>query len=239
MKPIVILISAGTEWRAVKNILADVVFAPSPYGEWCQTELIVRGQAVPLVWLHGGWGKIAAAGSTQYAIDRWQPQAVINLGTCGGFDGHIERDTIVLAERTVVYDIIEQMVDPDEAIAHYAVDLDTRWLGDGPPHPVRRTCLVSADRDLLAEQLPELRQRYGASAGDWESGAIAHVAARNDVPCVILRGVTDLVGPAGGEAYADLQVFVQGAGRVMVKLVDQLPDWLARMGEGGLWREDA
>ena len=36
---------------------------------------------------------------------------------------------------------------------------------------------------------------------DWESGAIAWVAARNQTRCLILRGVTDLVGEAGDEAY--------------------------------------
>jgi nucleoside phosphorylase len=63
----------------------------------------------------GGWGKIAAAGSTQYVIDRWRPQLLVNLGTCGGFDGAIERDMVVLAIKTVVYDIVEQMGHHEDA----------------------------------------------------------------------------------------------------------------------------
>jgi nucleoside phosphorylase len=45
-----------------------------------------------LAFLHGGWGKVAAAGSTQYAIDRWAPARLINLGTCGGFKGVLNGD---------------------------------------------------------------------------------------------------------------------------------------------------
>jgi adenosylhomocysteine nucleosidase len=65
-------------------------------------------------------------------------------------------------------------------------------------------------------------------AGDWESGAIAYVAARNQTRCLILRGVTDLVGDSGGEAYGDgMQFFRTSAERVMRRLVHTLPDWIA------------
>ena len=95
--------------------------------------------------------------------------------------------------------------------------------------PVRRTLLVSADRDLLVAEIPRLKREYGAVAGDWESGAIAWVAARNDTRCLILRGVTDLVGGERGEAYdGHVEVFVEGAGQVMTALVDNLPGWLLK-----------
>ena len=55
---------------------------------------------------------------------------------------------------------------------------DLTWLGAPDPSPVRRVALVSADRDLLPEEIPVLAARFGAVAGDWESGAIAWVAAR-------------------------------------------------------------
>ncbi|MGQ9554822.1 MAG: 5'-methylthioadenosine/S-adenosylhomocysteine nucleosidase family protein [Anaerolineae bacterium] len=72
-----------------------------------------------------------------------------------------------------------------------------------------------------------LRERYGAVAGDWESGAIAWVAARNGTRCLILRGVSDLVGSSGGEAYAgNIEAFAAGAQAVLARLVHALPEWL-------------
>jgi adenosylhomocysteine nucleosidase len=200
----------------------------SPFGEWFSTTLPDQGVDESILFFHGGWGKIAAAASTQYVIDRWSPAVLINLGTCGGFEGGVERGTIILAERTLVYDIVEQMGDPDEHIAHYATELDLDWLGDGAPRPVRRALLVSADRDLLAEDVPALQARYGAIAGDWESGAIAWVAARNGVRCLILRGVTDLVGSSGGEAYGNLALYEKQTGEVIGSLLDSLPAWIAK-----------
>ncbi|HVM72890.1 MAG TPA: hypothetical protein VMT91_14095, partial [Anaerolineales bacterium] len=144
----------------------------------------------------------------------------------GGLKGRIQRGTIILVTRTLVYDIIEQMSDPDEAVSHYSTELDLSWLPQPLPHPALPGLLVSADRDIVASEIPFLVEKYGAIAADWESGAIAWVAKRNRVRCLILRGVTDLVGPEGGEAYGSVQVFHQNTRTVMQTLIEQLPDWL-------------
>ena len=58
----------------------------TPYGECFE----VKASRSALIFLHGGWGKINSW-SAQYAISRWDPKLVINLGTCGGFDGMVKR----------------------------------------------------------------------------------------------------------------------------------------------------
>jgi adenosylhomocysteine nucleosidase len=223
----VVLISAGSEWRPVRRRFDEIPAQASPYGQWLQVPLELDGQLEQVIFLHGGWGKIAAAGSTQFALDRWQPELVVNLGTCGGFKGQIERGEVILAQRTLVYDILEQMGDPLQAIERYTTEIDLSWLGERTPSPVRRGLLISADRDLVAEEVSTLRARYGACAGDWESGAIAWVAARSGRPCLILRGVTDLVDEGGGEAYGKVELFREQAGLVMDRLLAVLPGWLA------------
>ncbi|WP_374687397.1 hypothetical protein [Promineifilum sp.] len=229
----VILISANAEWRPVRNRYSHITPLSTPYGEALPLELEVRGRLRPVVLFHGGWGKIDAAASTQYAIDRWRPSLLINLGTCGGFAGDVAAGTLLLVNFTLVYDIIEQMGDPDEALAHYATELDLSWLRDPLPLPARREMLLSADRDIVRGEIAGLRARYGAIAADWESGAIAYVAARNGVRCLILRVVSDLVSDAGengvdgGEIYGRLDLFVTRADDIMGRLLDSLPGWLA------------
>ncbi|HWR65050.1 MAG TPA: 5'-methylthioadenosine/S-adenosylhomocysteine nucleosidase, partial [Bellilinea sp.] len=220
--PVVILISANAEWRVVLAHQLPETIEKTPYGEVFEQELA----GIPCIFIHGGWGKIAAAGSTQYAIDHWQPELLINLGTCGGFAGRVMKGEIILAESTLVYDIVEQMHDPQEAIDAYATRLDLSWLGNPVPLPVRRERLLSADRDIMPAELPQLIKQYQATAADWESGAIAWVASRNQRRCLILRGVTDLVGVDGGEAYGEPSVFVSGTHTVMQQLLDSLPEWL-------------
>ncbi len=215
----VVIISAKSEWRAVKEIPSPHELDQTPFGETfidCSRR-----------YFHGGWGKISAAASAQYIIDTWHPDLLINLGTCGGFAGKVEQGTILLVERTIVYDIIEQMSDPLEAVQHYSTEIDLSWLKDPLPHPVQRGLLVSADRDILKEDISMLVERYGAVAADWESGAIAWVAKRQGVRCLILRGVSDLVGEDGGEAYGNIELFHKNTRVILRRLIEQLPEWLA------------
>lgn len=226
---VVVLVSANAEWRALRGLYPSALVQESPFGEWFyppERAGMRTGNLPPYIFFQGGWGKVSAAASTQYVIDRWHPRLLINLGTCGGFEGLVERGTIILARRTVVYDIYEQMGDAQSHIDHYTTEIDLSWLEGRMPPGVLVDVLISADRDLVPEELNELHQRFGARAGDWESGAIAWVAQRNKVRCLILRGVSDLVGACGGEAYGDLELFHQSALEIMRRLVEQLPAWL-------------
>ncbi|MEO7715111.1 MAG: 5'-methylthioadenosine/S-adenosylhomocysteine nucleosidase [Capsulimonas sp.] len=224
--PIIILVSADAEWRCVRARFPDADVQPSPLGEW------FLAPELDVIFFHGGWGKIRAAASAQYVIGRWSPALLINIGTCGGFAGEIELGAFVLARHTVVYDIYEQMADAEEAIAAYATEIDLSWVAGDDPAGVERGVLVSGDRDLWTDDIPKLRSVYGAKAGDWESGAIAYVAARNGVRCLILRGVSDLVGSDGGAAYGDgAQQWRAATEGIMTALLEALPDWISRIGE--------
>ncbi len=230
--PLVVLISANTEWKVVREAFPTASTSPSPWGEFFAHRLLGGAAGSPIIFFHGGWGKIAAAASAQYAIDRWRPPFLINLGTCGGFRGEIAKGDLILVDRTIVYDIVEQMGDAAQAIADYSTDLDLSWAkGDLPPG-VRRGLLLSADRDILPADVPRLRASYRGVAADWESGAIAYVARANRTPALILRGVSDLVGEEGGEAYGNAGIFEEGTRRVMTTLIGQLPFWLSRWESG-------
>lgn len=238
---VVVLISANVEWRLVRQLLQQRKQRFSPLGEWftrdfsspaSSGELMSRstGESESVLFFHGGWGKIAAAASTQYVIDHCEPQVVINLGTCGGIRGCIERGSVILVEQTLVYDLRVQIGEVGEAVSHYTTTLDLSWLETSYPQPVQRTLLVSGDRDLVAEEVANLRAQYGAVAADWESAAIAYVAHQNNTRCLILRGVTDLVGPEGGDAYTgSMDAFVKQATPILRDLLEALPTWIRRV----------
>lgn len=218
----VVLVSAATEWEALKAALSPGKLGLSPYGETFRRTV----GAHRVTFFHAGWGKAASAGGLQFVCDRLAPDLVVNLGTCGGFEGSVDQGEVVLVERAFMYDIVELMGDFGSVPAYYASDLDLEWLPNLPPHPVRRAAIASADADLLPERIPRLRAA-GAIAADWESAALAWVARRNGVRLLILRAVSDLVGVAGGEAYGNHDLYRERTGTLMRRLVDQLPDWLA------------
>jgi adenosylhomocysteine nucleosidase len=215
-----VLISANTEWKAVKPLYASAQVETSPYGEY----FFVSIQHERVLFFQGGWGKTAAAASTQYVIDHFEPARLINLGTCGGVEGRINRFDIVAPEKVVIYDIREAMGDSREAIEHYSTTLT---LPANLPVEVVRTTMYSADRDLTPQGLREMEEQYRPAAVDWESGAIAWVAARNHKPLLILRGVSDLVSLSNGEAQGNPALFEQNASKVMENLIHDLPKWIA------------
>lgn len=223
---IIVMISADIEWQTILELHPCAQIFQSPMGEWFIDNLDVFNHKKPVRYFHGGWGKIAAAASTQYAIDQWKPDLLINLGTCGGIEGEVEKGTIILVDCAIVYDLIEQMGDSISAIDHYTTRLDLSWLGTNYPIRVLKTSIISGDKDLLVEELQDLKQRYNARVGDWESGAIAYVASRNQIPLLILRGVTDLVSSAGGEAYGHFELFEQASQTIMQGLDRSLSGWI-------------
>ena len=227
---VVVLISADAEWKPVRAAWAKEAGSATPYGEFISRTLEAGGKKLSAVYFHGGWGKIAAAASTQYALDRWNPRLLVNIGTCGGFEGDVRNGDLLLVTKTIVYDIVEMMGDSDDAVADYTTALDLRWLKKPYPASVRESLLISADRDIQPSEIPRLRQKYGAVAGDWESGAIAFVAARNRVPCLILKAVSDIVGMSGGEAYGNTELYEQRTKGIMIRLMDLLPAWLRAAG---------
>ncbi|NMB53435.1 MAG: 5'-methylthioadenosine/S-adenosylhomocysteine nucleosidase [Leptolinea sp.] len=226
-RPVVVLVSADAEWFAVKEYYPDSAVYLNPFGEFFLR--MVEKQSV--VFMHGGWGKISAAASAGYAITQWDPELVINLGTCGGLQGQIERHVIFMPDRTLTYDIFEQMGNQQQSIEFYTTTLDHSWLKKPLPLSVESGLLVSGDRDIVPADIPSLIQNFHARAADWESASIAWVTARKfGRYCLILRGVSDLVSEQGGEAYNGMSFFENSSRQIMRRLCDSLPAWLACAG---------
>ena len=218
---VVVLVSAHSEWLAVKTHFHEPAVESSPFGEYFYAPIA----GVSCVLCHGGWGKVSASASTQYVIDRWHPRLVLNIGTCGGFEGNIKVGEVLLANETLIYDIHERMGDPEDALRSYTTRIDLSYLRKPFPLAVRVGRLVSADEDIDPGMVTRLRLEYGAVAADWESGAIAWTANRNHTRVLILRVVSDLVSEQAGELYEGGD-FTSRAGEVMQPLLRALPDWI-------------
>jgi adenosylhomocysteine nucleosidase len=215
-----ILVSASSEWGGVMPLFPKAGVQNYPYGE--MFDAVVDG--FPLAFFHTGWGKTSSAGALQFILDRHSPDLVVNLGTCGGFEGGAKVGEVVLVERTVIYDIIELM-DSEDVTEYYASSLDLSWLADLDPYPTRRGLIASAEGDLLPEKIA-LLQSLGAIAADWESATLAWVARKNQARLLILRAVSDMVSAQGGEVYGDMGSYRERAAAIMKMLVGQLPGWL-------------
>jgi adenosylhomocysteine nucleosidase len=223
MGRIVVIVSADGEWRATTPLFHNIKMNNSPLGEWFTTS--VAGEEV--IVYHGGWGKEHAAASTEYVIEKWHPDLVINFGTCGGFKGQVNRFDTVLVEKAIVYDFVSLIGPPDEGIKKFTTKIDLDWVKK-PPTTVKRVHILSGDRDLIPEDIPRLREKFNGMVNDYESAPTAWVCARNNTKVLILRGVSDLVDKSGGEAYdGTATAWFEATKKVMSALFVILPDWVA------------
>jgi len=105
-------ICAEKEWPCIKSILNYLgnKVQCSPFGEYFD-RLLGPNECI---WYHSGATKTRAAAACQYAIDVWHPDAIINLGTCGGVDQNVKELEIILANRTIQYDVIQRFGIPEQ-----------------------------------------------------------------------------------------------------------------------------
>ena len=214
---IAIIVPAEAEWTVVLKYYGIKREHQRPY-EYFACNIEAKHATAHAIFLHSGCGKVPAAAATQYAIDTWHPSLVINIGTCGGLDPALKEGDLILAERTMIYDICERSGGQDEMIARFTTELP-----DYPaiPASVKRGTLVTGDRDANPARIEHLRTQYGAIAADWESGAVAYVAYKsNGIQCRILRVVSDMA--ASGD-IEDNQQFARRTKQYLTKLLEHLP----------------
>ncbi|MBW1645952.1 MAG: 5'-methylthioadenosine/S-adenosylhomocysteine nucleosidase [Deltaproteobacteria bacterium] len=183
-----------------------------------------RLAGVELVATSSGLGKVMAAAATQLLISAYRPSLIINAGSCGGLAAEPGVGALVLASEVIEYDFAShEQEQPHLACDPELVDLVARrvpGLVTGP--------LASADRNAdTPEQRQWLRRTYGALAADWEGAAVVRVAARNRVPALVLRGITDV-----GDDDLETE-FTANVDGVMAALGDVLRQVLAVLAAAG------
>lgn len=155
--------------------------------------------------LRSGYGEIAAAAATQYLIDEYRVDCIINYGAVGG-----------LCE-----DYSAQKVGFVKKIVHYGFDLSAGGYPVGrypnqenlfiPPKEealpreslddlLEFTC-ASSDRFVgPGKPKKELRKEFWADICEMESAGIVITCNRNHIPCSFIKAVSDGVNE-GGDAF--------------------------------------
>jgi adenosylhomocysteine nucleosidase len=216
----IILVCSDTEWDSITENFKNTEFHFSPFGKW-----FIHPDLEPatnkVIWFKSGWGKIGSAGATQYVIDTWKPDLIINIGTCGGIAGHAGLHQLLLVEKTVVYDLIDHIGKAGTSIADFTNEIELSWLKDQNILNLPSVVMATADQDVSPERITELYSKYNAIAGDWESGAIASICRQNKTRVLIIRGVSDIISATGNPAYKEDELeFREGVNIVMPKLMN-------------------
>ncbi len=148
-----------------------------------------------------GIGKVEAAMSTLNVILRFPIDGIVNIGTAGGLNANQEVLDVVVSTKTAYHDFDLTAFGEPKGLtsSRYVFDADEKYIsafkeviGDqrhwiGP--------IVSGDQFISDPQTIEAIKASFPEAicVEMEGAAIAHVAAKQGIPFVILRSLSDIV----------------------------------------------
>jgi len=186
-----IQICSDLEWESAKLTLKIKrnELQRQPFGEYFACAF---GQHEYICY-HSGATKTKAAAACQFAIDTFHPDAIVNLGTCGGVSKKVKNLDIILAKRTFQYDVMQRFGNPSVRFMRgLKTNLDISWVDlSRVEGKIYIGTIASADQDIDDEHWGQLEGKK-VLAADWESASIAKICGLNKVKCLILRGITDI-----------------------------------------------
>lgn len=160
-----------------------------------------------------GVGKVNSAAMTQYIIDKYEVDAIINSGVAGGISNKLNVMDIVISEYVTYHDfepvrIMESYV-PDKGKIKantMLVSLANKVIKDMGITNSHYAPICSGDAFVQDEKLKNnIHLRTGAVAVDMESASIAHTCRMNNIPFISIRTISDMAD--GGEYLEDIAAY--------------------------------
>ncbi|MCA0987335.1 permease [Guptibacillus algicola] len=218
-------ISIATKWEFEATLeyfdIKDHERFGYPYGEY----FIRTMNGTELVFYSTGVRKVNGVGGNQYMISNFHLTKVIVAGTCAGIDDTFGNLDIFVPDKAVQYDctvketepLIKQSFIVDIDLSKYGNDFYTGTIG-------------TADKAVVMwKDYLELKEN-DITIADTEAGAIAYICKKNDVECIIIKGISDF---PTDERNADkvesnieqMNVYIENTPKVMNKIFG---DYLTR-----------
>ncbi len=177
-----------------------------------------------IVLIISGIGKVSAGLSTQLLIDKYSPEYILNFGTCGGMNNSVKILSYYAVEKCCQFDFDLRELDgvPLGYIQEYDrafFDTHTNGLDF-----LDKSVLATADRFTNDVNDINSINQIGASLRDMEGGAIAQVCTSNNVPVVMIKGISDVTGSgtAQEQFFKNLKAVGQGFPAVIKKVINSV-----------------
>lgn len=169
------------------------------------------GETITVAATVGGMGLVNAAATTQRLIDAYEPDAVIFSGIAGNLNRNLHINDVVLGGTLRYLDTDMRLVGQwtpgteDQPVEEFYSDDHLLALADAALNDMGITHItgIIASGNYFVdtpEQVDKAVHDTGADAVEMEGAAVAHVAARNGVPALVIRALSD-------NADTDYEVF--------------------------------
>jgi adenosylhomocysteine nucleosidase len=208
----------------------------------------------PVIVVKGGIGKVNASMTTTLLLDHFQPTEVIFTGIAGGLNPDLHIGDIVIAKNTVQHDFGQiteegrQVWETWHGISGKKNPLyfpgDVRLLKFAKNAEVTLEPVIVTEHQTALEpritigtvatgdvfvassvMKEELREQFAADAVEMEGAAVAQVCYQWEVPCLIIRSISDGADEGAGVSFQEFAaVAARNAALLVVALVKQIED---------------
>lgn len=175
-------------------------------GNFCENKIIL---------VKSGIGKVNAALCTQFIIDKFNPDYIINTGIAGGIAENLEIGSIVIGEKLVQYDFdvtalgyakgyLCTGINPNEPTYFHSDEtlVSTFEKSHNKNIKTHKGIIASGDSFISdSKRKKEIHTIFNATAVEMEGCAIAQVASTNKVPFIVIRAISDLADNNAAENY--------------------------------------
>lgn len=204
-----VCIASPREWETVLKYynVNEKDCVKYPFGSYFSLQI----SGCDVLFFLSGSRKTNASAAVQYIIDRMKPDKIIVIGCCAGISSSLKPLDIIIPHKTVQTDTTVKELD-SLIREDFTVDIDISRFLEGAiegtiegaiegtnggaiketiKEPFFSGVLACSDKALVMwDDFIELKEN-GIDAADTESASIAYVCRANDIPCCIIRGITD------------------------------------------------
>lgn len=214
-------ISIATKWEYEAALeyfsIKDNERLVYPYGEYFMRTI----DDAELIFFSTGIRKVNGVGGNQYMISKFNLTKIIVAGTCAGIDDKFSILDIFVPDKAVQYDCTVKEIEPfikqsfivDIDLSKYGNDFFTGTIG-------------TADKAVVMwKDYLELKAN-NIMIADTEAGAIAYICKKNDVECIIIKGISDFpteeINSDNFESNKEqINIYIENTPKVMNKIFDE------------------
>lgn len=217
-----ISIATKWEWEATLEYfkIKESDLNDYPYG----TYFNLNKNGKSLLFYNTGARKVNGIGANQYMISNYSLDKIIVVGTCAGIDDKYQTLDIIVPNKAVQYDCTVKEIEPlikesftvNIDLSSYNYDFYTGTIG-------------TADKAVVMwNDYLELKDN-NITIADTEASAIAYICKKNNVECLIIKGISDF---PTDERKSDkktsndeqINVYLANTPKVMNKIYDDYLD---------------
>lgn len=233
MKTIVVVVAMDKELAVFKNFLQNTK------EEKLVNRIVYCGNInnYNIVLTKTGIGKVSAASILTMLIEKYNPSLVINMGIAGGYKKSLHTlDTILITK--AVYSDVDMTTDSFTNLEYGQLEELPPYFEINPclknmikniiPTDVKEGMIASGDQFVTSYEKCETLinshfSNYDIFAFDMESAAVFHVCYLYNLPCLVIRTISDIIGSTTPLDYSKFsQLASDKVGTICKKIIENI-----------------